>query len=177
MNNPTVDPHAFTTPNSFTKNLYRDIYPAIEPTSPALSQEGKVVIITGASRGIGKLGFAASFAKAHAKAIVITARDVKSLRSTKALIREISPKTEVLPLPLEVTREESVKDMFEKVKLRFGGADMLVNNAAVNNTVGQQLSEADPKEWWGDVVSCANLRKGLFGNRAFMIFFGELVAD
>lgn len=153
MNNPTVDPHAFTTTNSFTKTLYRDVYPAIDPKSPDLSQKGKVVIVTGASRGIGKLAFAASFAKARAKAIVITARDVKSLQSTEALVREISPETEVLPLALQVTSEESVMAMFEEVKRRFGRADVLVNNAGVNTTVDQQLSEADAKEWWGDIVS------------------------
>ena len=46
--------HYFTTNNSFTHSVYRDVYPAVDPKSPALSQAGKVVMITGASRGIGK---------------------------------------------------------------------------------------------------------------------------
>lgn len=37
---------------AFTKTLHRDEYDAIDPTSPALSQAGKV-IVTGASQGIG----------------------------------------------------------------------------------------------------------------------------
>jgi hypothetical protein len=44
----------FVTANQFTKTVYRDVYPAIDPASEALSQAGKVVIISGASRGIGK---------------------------------------------------------------------------------------------------------------------------
>lgn len=37
----------------FTQNVYNDQYPSIDPSRPALSLTGKVVIITGASRGIG----------------------------------------------------------------------------------------------------------------------------
>ena len=44
----------FVTANQFTENVYRDVYPAIDPSSEALSQAEKVIIVTGASRGIGK---------------------------------------------------------------------------------------------------------------------------
>jgi hypothetical protein len=40
---------------SFTRRAHRDGYPTIDSRRPELSQAGKVVIITGASRGIGKL--------------------------------------------------------------------------------------------------------------------------
>ena len=39
---------------AFTNTLYRDIYPAINPGNANLSQKGKVVVITGASQGIGQ---------------------------------------------------------------------------------------------------------------------------
>jgi hypothetical protein len=39
---------------AFTKVLYRDIYPAINPENKNISQEGKVVVITGATQGIGQ---------------------------------------------------------------------------------------------------------------------------
>jgi hypothetical protein len=39
---------------AFTNALYRDIYPAINPKNNNLSQNGKVVVITGASQGIGQ---------------------------------------------------------------------------------------------------------------------------
>lgn len=40
--------------SAFTKTLYRDIYPAIDPGNERLSQKGKIVVITGASQGIGQ---------------------------------------------------------------------------------------------------------------------------
>lgn len=52
--NMVSNPHQFTTANAFTKKVYRDVYPAVNPRSPALAQAGKVVMITGASRGIGR---------------------------------------------------------------------------------------------------------------------------
>src|SRR6266496_4541655 len=43
----------FVTSHQFTSTTYRDLYPAIDPTLPSNSQEGKVIVITGASRGLG----------------------------------------------------------------------------------------------------------------------------
>ena len=44
----------FVTAAQFTKTVHRDEYPAIDPHSAALSQNGKVIIITGVSQGIGR---------------------------------------------------------------------------------------------------------------------------
>lgn len=43
----------FVTSLQFTPHMFQDQYPSIDPKNPALSLAGKVVIITGASRGIG----------------------------------------------------------------------------------------------------------------------------
>jgi hypothetical protein len=48
-------PHGFTVNGAFTSSVYRDVYPAVDPTRSELSQKGKVVLVTGASRGIGKV--------------------------------------------------------------------------------------------------------------------------
>lgn len=47
------DPDQFTTPFMVTKTKHRDPYPAILPANPSNSQKGKIIIITGASGGIG----------------------------------------------------------------------------------------------------------------------------
>jgi hypothetical protein len=49
----TPDPDHFVKSDQFTSLTYRDVYPAINPTNSSLSQAGKVVIITGASQGLG----------------------------------------------------------------------------------------------------------------------------
>jgi hypothetical protein len=48
-----VDPDQFTTPFMVTKTKRRDPYAAILPSNPSNSQKGKIIIITGASGGIG----------------------------------------------------------------------------------------------------------------------------
>jgi FlaA1/EpsC-like NDP-sugar epimerase len=45
----------YVTAIQFTKNVYQDIYPAVDPKKAELNLKGKTVVITGASRGIGKL--------------------------------------------------------------------------------------------------------------------------
>jgi len=49
----TFDPNRFTLPYQLTKSMHRDLYPAIEPTNPALSAKGKVIVVTGAGGGLG----------------------------------------------------------------------------------------------------------------------------
>jgi hypothetical protein len=44
----------FVTSQAFTRTTYRNVYPTIEPKSPSNSQAGKVVVITGASKGLGR---------------------------------------------------------------------------------------------------------------------------
>jgi hypothetical protein len=49
-----LPPDYFVKREAFTKTTYRGEYGAINPVSPALSQAGKVIVVTGASQGIGK---------------------------------------------------------------------------------------------------------------------------
>jgi hypothetical protein len=44
----------FAKSTQFTKDLYYDVYPSVDPSTAPLSQRGKVVLITGASSGIGR---------------------------------------------------------------------------------------------------------------------------
>jgi hypothetical protein len=48
-----VDPDQFTTPFMATQTKRRDPYPAVDPSNPSNSQKGRIIIITGASGGIG----------------------------------------------------------------------------------------------------------------------------
>ena len=50
-----LDVNMFTSPFQLTKSMYRDIYHAVEPSNPAISAKGKVVIVTGAGGGLGNV--------------------------------------------------------------------------------------------------------------------------
>lgn len=49
----SLPPDHFVKSQAFTRVTHQDVYPAIDPTQDKLSQAGKVIIVTGASRGIG----------------------------------------------------------------------------------------------------------------------------
>jgi hypothetical protein len=50
-----IDPEQFTKPFLLTQAYHRDPYPAISPENPSNKQDGKIIIITGASSGIGEV--------------------------------------------------------------------------------------------------------------------------
>ncbi len=88
----------------------------------------KVVLITGASRGIGR-STALLFAKEGAKVIV---NYQKAEKEANEVVREISKiGSEAIVLKCDVSKEEEVKKMiFEGIK-KFGRIDVLVNNAGI----------------------------------------------
>jgi NAD(P)-dependent dehydrogenase (short-subunit alcohol dehydrogenase family) len=158
-------PHGFTVNGAFTSSVYRDVYQAVDPKRPELSQKGKVVIVTGASRGVG-VGIAEAVAKAGAKAIIITARKPDTLADTEATIRRANPSTEVLRVALEITDESSVAEAFKTIAQNYPTLDVLINNAGIYFSAGQFLSSADTSKWWGDVD--VNVRGTMLVTRAFL---------
>ncbi|KAJ5930087.1 hypothetical protein N7466_005580 [Penicillium verhagenii] len=133
--------------NAFTTKNYRDIYPAIDPTRPELSQTGKVVVITGGSRGLGRLAFAASFARAGAGVIVLIGRSATGLEDTEKLINEISPDTQVLRFPLDITDQAAVETVFRDIVAQVGAPHVLINNAG-NLAPLQRTFDSTLDSWW-----------------------------
>src|SRR2546422_483745 len=88
--------------------------------------EGKVVIVTGSGKGIGRHA-AKTFAQEKAKVIVA---DVNQ-EWTERTARELSPLTETLAVDVDVRSEDAVKRMVDQVMRRFGQIDVLVNDAAI----------------------------------------------
>ena len=86
---------------------------------------GQVVLVTGGTDGIG-LGIASSFARAHAK-VVICSRSVDKVRHAESLLNEHG--TETLAMAVDVREPSSVAELFAATAERFGGLDVLVNNA------------------------------------------------
>lgn len=135
----------------FTARTHRDVYAAIDPAQAALSQKGKVVIITGASQGIGARGFVPAFAAASPKAIVLVARRADKLQEVADTIAKSHPDIETLVVPTDIGDPASVSALFDKVKQKYGHADVLVNNAAIFKAE-QPVKDVDQQSWWDETV-------------------------
>lgn len=116
--------------------------------------QGKVVAITGASRGIGAAAGRA-FAAAGAQVVWLA----RSADQVQALAEEAGG----LAVPCDVGDWGSVQAAMGVVEARFGRLDVLVNNAGVIEPIAR-LAEADP-EAWGMAVDI-NLKGVFHGCRA-----------
>lgn len=95
--------------------------------------EGKTVLVTGASSGIGQ-SVAKGFARTSPKSlkIILTARRVDKLTEIAAQIsEEVGDGVEILPIQLDVSKTDEVKDFHGKLPAGFKDIDILVNNAGL----------------------------------------------
>ena len=90
--------------------------------------KGKVSVITGAGRGLGRV-MALSLAKAGSD-IVLTARTLEQIEGVAREVSDLGGKA--LAIRADVTKSEDISHMVEKVTSDFGGIDVLVNNAGQN---------------------------------------------
>ena len=103
------------------------------------SLNGKVIIVTGASRGIGAAASAA-LAKAGAT-VVMTARDGKL---TENVARSIGGSASARAC--DVSDYAAVEALVAETKSRFGRLDALINNAGVIDPIAS-IADSDPKAW------------------------------
>ncbi|MEM7076128.1 MAG: SDR family oxidoreductase [Pseudomonadota bacterium] len=118
--------------------------------------QGKTVLITGASRGIGE-ATARQFARAGAH-VVLAAR---SADRVAAIAQDIGPTA--CGLACDVSRYDDVAAAVRTAQDRFGGLDVLIGNAGVIEPISA-LGEADPDAW--DQVIDINLKGVFHGMRA-----------
>ena len=118
--------------------------------------QGKVVVITGASRGIGAAA-ARVFAGAGATVVLLA----RSAGPIEALAAEVGG----LALPCDVGDWGSVQAAVAQVDARYGRLDVLINNAGVIDPIAR-LADADPVEWARAVD--INLKGVFYGCRAVL---------
>jgi short-subunit dehydrogenase len=92
-----------------------------------LNLSGKVVLITGGSRGLG-LVLARELAMRGAK-LALCARSADKLEIARQELEEMG--AEVITLPVDVTDQDQVKTMIGDVIRKFGAIDVLINNAGI----------------------------------------------
>ena len=102
---------------------------------------GRVALVTGSSRGLGR-AMADALARAGAD-LVITSRTQADLDGAAEELRRHGQR--VLPVSSDVTDELSIRDLVEQALDRFGQIDILVNNAGVGET--QSVVDMDPAYW------------------------------
>lgn len=70
----------------------------------------------------------------------------------KAEIERISPQTAVHLQKVDVGNEADVMALYDAVKTKFGGVDVVVSNAAAQSEFGVMLPDTDTEKWWSDFV-------------------------
>ena len=100
--------------------------------------DGKVAVVTGGSRGIGR---AIATALANEGATVVVA--ARSARAASAAAREIGGKT--LGFACDVRHHEQVRSLFDQVTAAAGGTDVLINNAGIG--LFGPAADMSPEDW------------------------------
>ena len=126
----------------------------------------KVVIVTGGGHGIGK-AYCLGFARAGAR---VVPADIDG-QSAKEVVSELSKVTEAgaLAITVDVSDEESTKQMAAKTLETFGRIDVLVNNAAIFATIPMNRGGIDSislDEW--DRLMAVNLKGPFLCARAVL---------
>jgi NAD(P)-dependent dehydrogenase (short-subunit alcohol dehydrogenase family) len=102
---------------------------------------GKTALVTGASSGIGR-AIALALA-AEGAAVVLAARNREKLEEAAQEIAEAGGAAAAIPA--DVTEEDQVVGLFREARERFGGIDLLVNNAGTATAAA--LEELSLAEW------------------------------
>jgi NAD(P)-dependent dehydrogenase (short-subunit alcohol dehydrogenase family) len=123
--------------------------PTTTSYAPAFRLDGKVALVTGASRGIG-YGLAKALAEVGAR-VAVSARDEEALTQLSASIPDS------LVVPMDMRDVASIRHGVRRVEQHFGRLDILVNNAGLGaNHPALDVTEAD----WDELMT-VNL-KGTF---------------
>jgi 3-oxoacyl-[acyl-carrier protein] reductase len=115
--------------------------------------KGKVAIVTGASKGIGK-AIAVALADAGAK-VVLAARTHQTVEQVAAALRETG--ADAIAIPTDVTDVDAVQNLIQRTLDTYQSLDILINNAG--NGIFGTVAEFEPSDW--DSVINSNL-KGIY---------------
>jgi 3-oxoacyl-[acyl-carrier protein] reductase len=124
---------------------------------------GRVAIVTGGGTGIGR-ATSLRLAKAGARAVVVNySRSEDDATATASEVRALG--SEAVTHQADVADESQVKAMVASAVDRFGGLDVLVNNAGTTHFIPHQDLDALTDEVWDDILR-VNLKGTFFCCRA-----------
>jgi 3-oxoacyl-[acyl-carrier protein] reductase len=111
-------------------------------TQRSVEKRTEVAVVTGGTKGIG-LAIAEALLK-RGDAVTISARNAAEVEAAGRRLEKRHPE-KVLALACDVRREDQVESMMQRAEERFGGVDVLVNNAGVG--IFKPLEEMSLEEW------------------------------
>ncbi|KAH6667832.1 hypothetical protein B0J14DRAFT_173094 [Halenospora varia] len=127
--------------------LQTGIYPSIEPSLFSNSLNGKVALITGSGRGIGK-DIAIALAKSGA-AVAITGRTQSQVEETTKEILDTIPNAKAIGVVADVCIRADLERLVKEVVAKLGEIDVLICNAGTNTFMPFHMTDAD--EWWSQM--------------------------
>jgi NAD(P)-dependent dehydrogenase (short-subunit alcohol dehydrogenase family) len=127
-----------------------------------ISLKGKIAVITGGSKGIGK-AIAADLVKEGCHVVISARNDVELHRAAQALSQQST--AEVFPLVCDVTQTRDVENLVRKTEEKFGAAaDFLVNNAGIGRFA--EIVHMDENDFRAVIET--NLFGVFFATKAFL---------
>jgi len=109
--------------------------------------EGRVAIVTGAGRGMGK-AMIIGLARAGARVVGNVARSKSELDGVVEEIRAAAGPDRILPLVADVSKEDQCIGIVRQAREKFGAVHILVNNAARGHFFIYQANPEQPMDFW-----------------------------
>jgi NAD(P)-dependent dehydrogenase (short-subunit alcohol dehydrogenase family) len=118
----------------FTKTVHDDVYPAISPSRPELSQAGRTILVPGGGTGVG-FAIASAFVRASAARIILISRRAEVLSSAASKLSVEAAKagtdTEIIAKACDVNDKEQVDALWEWFASKNIVVDVLIANVAL----------------------------------------------
>lgn len=123
--------------------------------------EGKVAIVTGAGQGLGR-AYAEALAAEGAWVVIAEIDETRAKGAAEAIT---AAGGEAIAVPTDITNPASCSEMARQAVARYGGIDILVNNAAIYDGLHlEAFEDLDPDEW--DRVMAVNVKGVWLATRA-----------
>lgn len=130
-----------------------------------MNLKGKVAIVTGSRRGIGK-AIAIEMAREGAD-VVISDVSLEECNDVCKEIKNLGRRS--LAVKCDVSKRKDVENLFKQAKKKFGTVDILVNNAGIYRTI--PLTKMTEKDW--DLVIDVNLKSVFLCTQSFVKQLGK----
>ena len=112
---------------------------------------GKVAIVTGSARGIGRA--IANKMAAYGATVVICDLNIENVQRTASELSEAHPETEFGAFQADVTQRESMDRLASDSVDLFGQIDILVNNAGIIGASGWENRDSPSEEDWDQIYA------------------------